>query len=198
MTIRFCIAARRPGPNGHLKTGAVKRGFYESPWGKHPRCQILTIAELLAGARIDAPPIGRYAADATLKAAPKAKQKGSENAGLFGGDRCHESEGRSDDRRARRCTGAPGAHGVGRQSGRQRGGDHVGRQGPVGTRGAGGDLPGARGERGGGGGGEAGQDAVSLPLGKAAAIPSGAAGDLLGGGLILRTPNPMMVLSAER
>lgn len=71
-------------PTRDMKTEAVKAGFYESPWGKHPRCQVLTIAELLGGAKIDAPPIGRYAADATLKAAPKVKGKGPENAGLFG------------------------------------------------------------------------------------------------------------------
>lgn len=71
-------------PTRDMKTEAVSAGFYESPWGKHPRCQILTIAQLLEGAKIDAPPIGRYAGDATLKAAPKAKAKGPENAELFG------------------------------------------------------------------------------------------------------------------
>jgi hypothetical protein len=29
--------------------------FYESPWGRHPRLQLLTVAELLAGKGIDYP-----------------------------------------------------------------------------------------------------------------------------------------------
>jgi DNA modification methylase len=72
-------------PTRDMKTEAVKAGFYESPWGKHPRCQILTIADLLDGRGIDAPPIGRYAADATLKAAPKVKRAGAEQEDMFGG-----------------------------------------------------------------------------------------------------------------
>jgi DNA modification methylase len=72
-------------PTRDMKTEAVKAGFYESAWGKHPRCQILTIAELLDGRGIDAPPIGRYAGDATLKAAPKAKAEAPESPDLFGG-----------------------------------------------------------------------------------------------------------------
>jgi site-specific DNA-methyltransferase (adenine-specific) len=51
---------------------AVEAGFYDSKdWGtKHPRIQILTIEELLAGKNIDRP---QGAADATFKRAPKAK-----------------------------------------------------------------------------------------------------------------------------
>lgn len=37
-------------------TEAAAAGFYKSPWGNHPRLQILTIAELLDGKRIDYPP----------------------------------------------------------------------------------------------------------------------------------------------
>ncbi len=70
-------------PTRDMKTEAVKAGFYESPWGKHPKCQILTIAELLKGDRIDAPPIGRWAGDATLKAAPKAKAAESKQESMF-------------------------------------------------------------------------------------------------------------------
>lgn len=39
-----------------METEAASAGFYKSPWGNHPRLQILTIAELLAGKRIDYPP----------------------------------------------------------------------------------------------------------------------------------------------
>ena len=36
-------------PTGPMVIDAAEAGFYESAWGKHPRLQILTIAELLAG-----------------------------------------------------------------------------------------------------------------------------------------------------
>lgn len=39
-----------------MRTEAAAAGFYKSPWGNHPRLQILTIAELLDGKRIDYPP----------------------------------------------------------------------------------------------------------------------------------------------
>jgi hypothetical protein len=39
-----------------MRTEAAAARFYESPWGKHPRLQILTIAELFEGARINYPP----------------------------------------------------------------------------------------------------------------------------------------------
>jgi site-specific DNA-methyltransferase (adenine-specific) len=44
-------------PTGEMNTEAVTAGFYTSPWGKHPRIQILTIEELLMqGKRVDMPP----------------------------------------------------------------------------------------------------------------------------------------------
>jgi hypothetical protein len=46
-------------------------GFCTSPWGNHPRLQILTVAELLAGRRIDAPPSQQV--DVTFKKAPRAR-----------------------------------------------------------------------------------------------------------------------------
>ena len=49
---------------------AASAGFYESPWGKHPRLQILTIGELLNGARIDYPPSRQV--NVTYSAPPKA------------------------------------------------------------------------------------------------------------------------------
>lgn len=39
-----------------MLTEAAAADFYKSSWGNHPRLQILTIAELLAGKRIDYPP----------------------------------------------------------------------------------------------------------------------------------------------
>lgn len=52
-------------PTKPMQREAADAGFYNSPWGsKHPRLQILTIAELLNGKRIDYP---RTNANVTLK-----------------------------------------------------------------------------------------------------------------------------------
>ena len=60
-------------PTRNMKTEAAGAGFYESPWQtKHPRIQILTIEELLAGKKIDFPPSRDLR---TFKKAPKAKRK---------------------------------------------------------------------------------------------------------------------------
>jgi site-specific DNA-methyltransferase (adenine-specific) len=43
-------------PTSHMRTEAAAAGFYDSPWGgSYPRLQILTVAQLLAGQRIDYP-----------------------------------------------------------------------------------------------------------------------------------------------
>jgi DNA modification methylase len=49
---------------------AASAGFYTSPWGKHPRLQLLTVADLLSGRGIDCPPL-RHTSQ-TFKRAPKA------------------------------------------------------------------------------------------------------------------------------
>ena len=56
-------------PTRAMKTEAASAGFYASPWGKHPRLQILTIEELLTGTLLDRPPAQ---ASVTFKRAPKA------------------------------------------------------------------------------------------------------------------------------
>ena len=44
-------------PTKPMTVEAAGAGFYSSPWGtKHPRIQILTIKELLGGAKVDMPP----------------------------------------------------------------------------------------------------------------------------------------------
>ena len=43
-------------PTKRMITEATEAGLYQSPWGKHPRMQILTISELLQGKRVDYPP----------------------------------------------------------------------------------------------------------------------------------------------
>ena len=58
-----------------MRTEAASAGFYDSPWGgKHPRLQILTVEEILAGKQLDCPPLGQT--NVTFKKAGKAKRKG--------------------------------------------------------------------------------------------------------------------------
>lgn len=61
-------------PTRAMRAEAASAGFYESPWGKHARLQILTVEELLAGKGIDRPPAQ---ASVTFKRAPKAKTSGA-------------------------------------------------------------------------------------------------------------------------
>jgi len=63
-----------------MRTEAASAGFYESPWGKHPRLQLLTVEELLDGERIDMPP---QQSSVTFKRAPKAKKEQDEPDPLF-------------------------------------------------------------------------------------------------------------------
>jgi DNA modification methylase len=65
-------------PTGPMRTEAASAGFYASPWGtKHPKLQILTIAELLSGKKIDMPPSQDQR---TFKKAPKARKGEGERA----------------------------------------------------------------------------------------------------------------------
>jgi hypothetical protein len=61
-----------------MQTEAVTAGFYESKiWGKkYPKIQLLTISELLAGKKINMPPIRQV--DKTFKKAERFKGKGGE------------------------------------------------------------------------------------------------------------------------
>jgi len=67
-------------PTKPMRVEAASAGFYESPWRKHPRLQLLTVEELLDGAIIDMPP---QQANVTFKRAPKAKVKPDESDPLF-------------------------------------------------------------------------------------------------------------------
>ena len=64
---------------------AAEAGFYQLPGlaDKYPHIQILSIAELLAGKKIDYP---RFASDATFKKAPKARQAAEEQIPLSEAD----------------------------------------------------------------------------------------------------------------
>lgn len=61
-------------PTTQMRKEAASAGFYTSPWGKHPRLQILTIDDLLTGKAINRPPAQT---SATFKRAPKAQTKGA-------------------------------------------------------------------------------------------------------------------------
>ncbi len=65
-----------------MVTEAVATGFYESPgWGTtHPRLQLLTVGDLLAGrARVDMPPT-----EQTFKAAGRVQEQVTMQGKLFG------------------------------------------------------------------------------------------------------------------
>jgi hypothetical protein len=63
-------------PTQPMRSEAAGAGFYESPWGKHPRIQLLTISDLLAGTRVDMPPA--TGVNVTFKKAPKSKRAAHE------------------------------------------------------------------------------------------------------------------------
>ncbi|HBH11972.1 MAG TPA: site-specific DNA-methyltransferase [Clostridiales bacterium] len=56
-------------PTQPMRSEAASAGFYDSPWGKHPRVQILTIEQLLDGYQIDMPPIRQV--NQTYRRAPR-------------------------------------------------------------------------------------------------------------------------------
>ena len=67
-------------PTKPMVKEAASAGFYHPPHDpeqKYPKIQILTIEELLEGARIDCP--YAYRASATFKRAPKAKRAKPKN-----------------------------------------------------------------------------------------------------------------------
>ena len=61
-------------PTSPMRREAASAGFYESPWGKHPRIQLLTIEDLLGGKSIDYP----QATDVTFKKAQRVRSDPSE------------------------------------------------------------------------------------------------------------------------
>jgi DNA modification methylase len=56
-------------PTGAMRTEAAGAGFYSSPWGRHPRLQLITVEDLLTGKTLDRPPAQT---SVTFKRAPKA------------------------------------------------------------------------------------------------------------------------------
>ena len=78
-----------------MRTEAASAGFYKSPWGNHPRLQILTIAELLEGKQIDYP---HPAGNLTFKRAPKAATPLAEQLELSTAD-AHPVKNRAESKR---------------------------------------------------------------------------------------------------
>jgi DNA modification methylase len=63
-------------PTRPMRQEAASAGFYYSPWGKHPRLQLLTVGELLNGKGIDYPRTAGV--NITLKAAPQLVREDAE------------------------------------------------------------------------------------------------------------------------
>jgi DNA modification methylase len=68
-------------PTKAMRTEAASAGFFESPWGKHPRLQLRTVAELFDGKGIDYPHTA--GTNVTLKAAPRVDVKDADELHLF-------------------------------------------------------------------------------------------------------------------
>lgn len=69
-------------PSAGMRSEAAEAGFYESPWGRHPRIQLRTIRELLDGKGIDYPHV--TGANVTHRRAQRARTAGGEAMELFG------------------------------------------------------------------------------------------------------------------
>ncbi|HET7041197.1 MAG TPA: hypothetical protein VFI13_04235, partial [Gemmatimonadales bacterium] len=68
-------------PTKPMREEAASAGFFDTPWGKFPRIQLLTIEELLAGKQLQYPAI--KGSNLTFKAAPKAVKTLAEAPSLF-------------------------------------------------------------------------------------------------------------------
>jgi hypothetical protein len=69
-------------PTNLMRTEAAPAGFYDSPWGKHPRLQLLTVTELPAGAAVDYPKTAGV--NQIYKQAPWQVKKVAEQRDAFG------------------------------------------------------------------------------------------------------------------
>lgn len=63
-------------PTRPMREEAASAEFYESPWGKHPKLQLLTVGELLDGKKVDMPQTAGI--NRTYKQAPRALRKVAE------------------------------------------------------------------------------------------------------------------------
>lgn len=70
-------------PTSGMRTEAAEAGFYTSPWGKHPRIQLRTVGELLAGKGIDYPHV--TGSNVTHRRAQRASTADVQAIPMFGG-----------------------------------------------------------------------------------------------------------------
>jgi DNA modification methylase len=68
-----------------MREAALAAGFYDSPWGRHPRIQLLTVADLLDKKHIDCPPQSQVSTT-FKKAARHTPDQGQQLALEHGGD----------------------------------------------------------------------------------------------------------------
>jgi DNA modification methylase len=78
--IGVLITFNEPTPG--MRAEAAGAGFYTSPWGRHPRIQVRTVGQLLAGQGIDYPHV--TGANVTLRRAQRAAVAQPEALELFG------------------------------------------------------------------------------------------------------------------
>lgn len=71
-------------PTREMRREAASAGFFETPWGRHARIQLLTISDIFNGKRIDCPQTP--GANATYKAAPPAAGPRAVQHDVFGQD----------------------------------------------------------------------------------------------------------------
>ncbi|MFH1744394.1 MAG: DNA methyltransferase [bacterium] len=69
-------------PTAPMKKEAFSAGFYDSPWGSHPRIQLVMIAQLLEGKGIDYPRV--TGANVTYKRAPGLRKVAEPTTDVFG------------------------------------------------------------------------------------------------------------------
>ena len=61
-------------PTREMEKEAATAGFYASPWGQHPRIQILTVEDILSGKGIDYP--APRSSNVTVKRPPVVRPRG--------------------------------------------------------------------------------------------------------------------------
>jgi site-specific DNA-methyltransferase (adenine-specific) len=59
-------------PTQPMRQEAAGAGFYTSPWGQHPKIQLMTVAELLEGKQIDMPAGGAHMMQVAMPPTPEA------------------------------------------------------------------------------------------------------------------------------
>jgi site-specific DNA-methyltransferase (adenine-specific) len=71
-------------PTSGMRSEAASAGFYDSPWGtRHPRLQMLTVSQLLAGQGIDYPAV--TGANVTFRRAARARPAPGVQTAMFAG-----------------------------------------------------------------------------------------------------------------